>query len=150
MLRNLAQFSFFGVVAQLGERLNGIQEVEGSTPFDSTQIQVEIAKARTSFWASFFAGFPVSADVRANHSVLPEHGIKIGFARLFGPAGWRRILESVHFALARRRFRAIMPAHQPLRERAIRTSWEPALVFATAMQSRKVPSLTDGVGLQHC
>ncbi len=26
----------FGAVAQLGERLNGIQEVEGSTPFGST------------------------------------------------------------------------------------------------------------------
>ncbi len=26
----------FGAVAQLGERLNGIQEVEGSTPFRST------------------------------------------------------------------------------------------------------------------
>ena len=27
-----------GAVAQLGERLNGIQEVEGSIPFGSTQI----------------------------------------------------------------------------------------------------------------
>jgi hypothetical protein len=26
-----------GAVAQLGERLNGIQEVEGSTPFSSTR-----------------------------------------------------------------------------------------------------------------
>ena len=34
-----APFGFFppcGAVAQLGERLNGIQEVEGSTPFGST------------------------------------------------------------------------------------------------------------------
>jgi hypothetical protein len=31
--------SFRGAVAQLGERLNGIQEVEGSIPFGSTKIK---------------------------------------------------------------------------------------------------------------
>ena len=31
-----------GAVAQLGERLNGIQEVEGSTPFGSTNLTSSI------------------------------------------------------------------------------------------------------------
>ena len=30
--------STYGVVAHLGERFNGIEEVEGSNPFDSTNI----------------------------------------------------------------------------------------------------------------
>ena len=30
-----------GAVAQLGERLNGIQEVEGSIPFGSTKIRIK-------------------------------------------------------------------------------------------------------------
>jgi hypothetical protein len=32
------EFRFFGAVAQLGERLNGIQEVVGSIPISSTNI----------------------------------------------------------------------------------------------------------------
>ncbi len=31
-----------GAVAQLGERMNGIHEVEGSTPFGSTSCQIKL------------------------------------------------------------------------------------------------------------
>lgn len=34
-----------GAVAQLGERMNGIHEVEGSTPFGSTSYQIELEHA---------------------------------------------------------------------------------------------------------
>ena len=34
----LLHFSFIGAVAQLGERVNGIHEVEGSIPFGSTMV----------------------------------------------------------------------------------------------------------------
>ncbi len=41
----------FGAVAQLGERLNGIQEVDGSIPFSSTLNFNELSKAGTpSLW----------------------------------------------------------------------------------------------------
>ncbi len=39
----------FGAVAQLGERLNGIQEVEGSTPFSSTFCSTEFTNQCTIF-----------------------------------------------------------------------------------------------------
>jgi hypothetical protein len=32
-----AKWSFFGAIAQLGERLHGMQEVRGSTPLGSTK-----------------------------------------------------------------------------------------------------------------
>ena len=39
----------FGAVAQLGERLTGSQEVDGSIPFSSTKIIKELANWLTPF-----------------------------------------------------------------------------------------------------
>ncbi len=36
---SVEQGALFGAVAQLGERLNGIQEVRGSTPLGSTKLK---------------------------------------------------------------------------------------------------------------
>ncbi len=40
--RALKLLPFHGAVAQLGERMNGIHEVEGSNPFGSTRIFLPI------------------------------------------------------------------------------------------------------------
>ena len=39
---NICAFSFFGDIAQLVERLNGIEKVRGSTPLISTIRQVRL------------------------------------------------------------------------------------------------------------
>ena len=45
----LKEIYYYGVVAQLGERLNGIQEVRGSIPLSSTNKE-------NGFYARFFIG----------------------------------------------------------------------------------------------
>ena len=57
-----------GAVAQLGERLNGIQEVVGSIPISSTKIE---DKRRSVMIASFFF---LKATVRWLVSIIPAAG----------------------------------------------------------------------------
>jgi hypothetical protein len=41
----------YGAVAQLGERLNGIQEADGSIPFSSTIDNYEATRLRAAFFS---------------------------------------------------------------------------------------------------
>ena len=71
--------SIFGGIAQLGERLNGIQEVRGSTPLISTKRKRD----------GFTVPFPFGGDIQwESNAVRKQHGV------LF-PNGDRRILQSI-------------------------------------------------------
>ena len=63
-------FVLRGAVAQLGERLNGIQEVIGSIPFSSTKstIQLKTAAARPPFLFGY-SNIPAMVAVRKFASV---------------------------------------------------------------------------------
>jgi hypothetical protein len=64
-----------GAVAQLGERLNGIQEVEGSTPFSSTYLKARSARV---------SGVPCGAKTCASPEIqglqqLPHRASSLSF-----------------------------------------------------------------------
>jgi len=48
-----------GAIAQLGERLHGMQEVSGSIPLSSTKLSSKVQRARV--WAFCFFGEPLGS-----------------------------------------------------------------------------------------
>lgn len=69
-----------GAIAQLGERLNGIQEVVGSIPIGSTNIETPAGSAR-GFFMPFFP-YETDSDYPGGCTLCPTGGavLPIGLA----------------------------------------------------------------------
>ncbi len=87
-----------GAIAQLGERLNGIQEVVGSIPIGSTNIETPAGSGQGFFYALFL--HEIDSDYPGGCTLCPTGGagLPIGLASfLSGQRGQRVFLKGFGF-----------------------------------------------------
>ena len=90
MERRAAVERFVGAVAQLGERLNGIQEVRGSIPLGSTAVGYQSGQMEQT------VNLPAYAYVGSNPTpTMLAISYRLSVARWRGDAGEVRFLRAV-------------------------------------------------------
>ena len=95
-IARLRPTGFHGAVAQLGERLNGIQEVRGSTPLGSTILPINILKMRC-----FSLTYPMATN--SAHILKGPPGT---IAQVAGSLTAKLISDTFRLNLLRRRWSA--------------------------------------------